>query len=724
MYLILLTPLLVWNGSIVPHLTAKALGFQILVEIISAAALIAVIMEGPGRSRKLSLLSSPVFSLTTLFLAYSLLSALLGVDRSRSLWGVWHRQDGLIMLMHFFAWTLAAAWFFMPSDAQPRPPSGAQIQSWRRASFHSYLLFSFVVCVAVTLTATWEAITSFDGIRHILQQLILPAKRLSGVFGNPVMLGPYLLFHFFIGVYLLISTRRVSGDRSAETRGVPIFKKALKYGFGAFLATGEVLILTVMAGGQTRGVILGWIVGGLCCGFLAPFGLSTGRHAKIIGPGALLCLAIAASGIWHYRNSEFIRRVPVLQRFVRASVSEDDSVFGRAVTWRAGLRSFWEHPISGWGINNAYYGFNKYYDPSLIRVSPLLEDTTETWFDKSHNSYIDMAVERGVIGILLYLILLWLIIRSLWRIADRRLGICMIGALLACQAANAVAFDTFGSYFAFFLILAYIGSHEDPVPIKFLNSLLKRGAPKTKADRMKARRTGVVPGICAVLVVLAGCLYMQTEIAAAQQGYIKAREGFAWDPAIGIYEYERAFQHFSPYHMSEKIQCVYFLIESITKKVKTSRPIDAGPFVRKLTREIIEEHPLDPQSYKILNQMYNLLSVTINIEFAREAEVFGRQAILLSPKRQEALYGLIRTYVILNQPLQAIELGKRMLRDADFALGHWGLGLSLLQNNQHEEARTEVKRALAMGYQMTPGESALLKQLMGDKEFLEMTAGK
>jgi hypothetical protein len=66
-------------------------------------------------------------------------------------------------------------------------------------------------------------------------------------------------------------------------------------------------------------------------------------------------------------------------------------------------------------------------------------------------------------------------------------------------------------------------------------------------------------------------------------------------------------------------------------------------------------------------------------------------------------------------------LNRRMLQSADFPLGHWLLGLSLLQNNQREEAKAEIRKAIEMGYQLTASDSDTLKGLLGEKEFAELT---
>ena len=65
-----------------------------------------------------------------------------------------------------------------------------------------------------------------------------------------------------------------------------------------------------------------------------------------------------------------------------------------------------------------------------------------------------------------------------------------------------------------------------------------------------------------------------------------------------------------------------------------------------------------------------------------------------------------------------------MLRDADFPLGHWYLGLSLLQNNQPGEAKKEIKKAVETRYQLSASDIDFLKGHLTGKDMSELTSGK
>jgi tetratricopeptide (TPR) repeat protein len=335
-------------------------------------------------------------------------------------------------------------------------------------------------------------------------------------------------------------------------------------------------------------------------------------------------------------------------------------------------------------------------------------------------------MERGILGFLLYLLLLGIIARTLWMLHDRWLAICLAGGIAAYLVSNLVAFDAFGSLFGFFLSLAVICRLEEPHLPAWLKSLFdrKRNGTKGQKRRPLSVRSGPSLKIVLVVVVLAAGVFFQVEICLANHKCLQAQNAFLQDPGIGVSLYREAFEHLSPYNATQKLNCAYLIVNSVINKRQSSQSFDAGPLVMQLTRDALSAHPEDADSYIMLNDMYNGLALYGNRDLAKEAEAYGKKALVLSPKRQEAMVHLGRTYVILNEAPRAIELNRRMLQDFDFALGHWYLALSLLQNNQRDEAKKEIGRAIEMGYQLSAKDVTLLKSLLGEKEVEALTARK
>ncbi|MBM3792439.1 MAG: hypothetical protein FJW35_19110, partial [Acidobacteria bacterium] len=207
--LILISPLLAWSGFLFPHITAKVLSFQILLEIVLAAALFLVAIDEALRRHLLRVASSPLFLALGLLMGYTLAGSMLGVDPLRSLWGLIDRQDGLVLLFHFFSWMLVVTWFYSVPPVTgrvDRPEASPEFS--HGPGLHGYLGFSYWISAAVALTAVAQhpQIQSLEIFQYLGSVVALgTAERVSGVFGNPIALGPYLSLHFFYGMYQLWS---------------------------------------------------------------------------------------------------------------------------------------------------------------------------------------------------------------------------------------------------------------------------------------------------------------------------------------------------------------------------------------------------------------------------------------------------------------------------------------------------------------------------------------
>ena len=144
LYSILITPLLVWLGFLFPHLTAKVLVFQVLVELAVGVLVVLYILKGSQGESSLDPLRSPLTIVLIIFLAYSLGSAVMGVDLTLSLWGFMDRQDGLILLLHLLAWLLVLGMYF--GNSHRVPARGPKQKSPRfidqSADISSYVRFS------------------------------------------------------------------------------------------------------------------------------------------------------------------------------------------------------------------------------------------------------------------------------------------------------------------------------------------------------------------------------------------------------------------------------------------------------------------------------------------------------------------------------------------------------------------------------------------------------
>jgi O-antigen ligase len=718
LYAVLLTPLCVWPELLVPQLTPKIIAFQVLIEIVCASVLICILVQEPRGWKQLHVLRSPLLLALAAFLAYSLLSAFAGEDFQRSLWGIIDRQDGLVLLLHFLAWTACLAWFHSPS-------SGAQ------ACFRTYLNFSFWVSVAAAMTGAWEwwSLTSTGTIPAMLRSTSTPG-RLSGVFGSPMTIGPYLTFHFFYGLYYAwrSAMHRVrTGDKSRgtlERRGLgPRIAKA-----GLILGA-EGLLGAITFGGQSRGVIFGFLAGLLILATMFVFSRFTGWFVKAGGAALILLTLVGAASVWHFRESRFVIQNVILNRLTRISLTDDvtQTVRPRLMIWRSALQGFWEHPLLGCGHNNIYLALNKHYNPKLAEHIDDFTMSRVTWYDKSHNAYIDLLVEKGVLGAILYLVVVGAVSIALWRMEDRILGYCLAAGLVAYAVSNFVSFDSFGPLFGLFLFMAAIieGTKERGEPkIKVTAMALTRTSRSQKGSRGAAQRAPTPEDalrfvVCGTIVALLALgIYVNLEIAGAAKGYCKAKQAIVANQTNPILLYKDAFKRFSPYAAGQKLECAYAAVSNLVEQEKASHGREVVELAAQLAAGAVTAHPKDARTYMMLNDMYNALALYIDPKFATYAEAAGKKALELSPMRQEMIFLLARTYLIAKQPQAAVELNRKAVEAyPDFKFAHWYLGLALAADNHREEAKKEISRAIQLGYKpQNADEEGIVSQLSGDSK--------
>ena len=707
--LILLTPLLVWQQSLFPQLTPKVLAFQILIEIVCAAAIASILIQDPASLKKFWKSGSPVIIALAAFLAYSLLSAAVGDDFQRSLWGLIDRQDGLVLLLHFFAYVVVLAWFYSTASGS-------------KTRFERYLSFSYWVSVSIGLLGVWEwwSVKTTGAAPPLLAGTTTPG-RLSTVFGSPLAVGPYLTFHFFFGLYYLWTAATQPHRAENKAKGKiqhprsrqPRILKAM------VILGAEALLCAVTFAGQSRGVVLGLLAGLLFTAALFVFSRFTGRVVKAAGALVILGMLVGAAAIWHFRDSRFVSESTLLSRLTRISLTQDETqtISPRLMTWRSALQGFAEHPLLGWGHDNVYYALNEYYNP---RHAQFVEDFTVssrlTWYDKSHNAYVDLLVEKGIIGAILFLALAGTIGLSLWKMEDRILAFCLAGGFAAYGASNFVAFDSFGPLFGLFLFIAaaVVGTGKATETTKALRRGAAQRKQTTKALRLEDTLRILAGG--AVLALAAWGIYLNVEIARAISGYYRARIAAVAGERNAMLLYQDAFKHFSPYAAREKLECAYAAVSNLVALEKPSHLQETLDFVGELARESTSAHPNDVRTYMILTDINNALASYIDPKFAADAVAAGKKAVELSPRRQEVMLLLARSYLIAKQPTHAVELNRKAVAEyPEFRLAHWYLGLALAADNQKDEAIKEIRRAMELGYKLQNSEEEeAVRRLFGE----------
>ncbi len=408
--------LIVADQMFFPFITGKNFTFRILVELMLGMWILLVFLDAKYRPR-----FSWALACAGGFLAVLTIADFLGANPYRSFWSNYERMEGLITHAHLFLYFLIAGSVLLEE------------RTWK------YLLRT---SLGVSVITAFYGFAQLSGAVEIHQS----TTRIDGTFGNSTYFAIYAAMHIFIAALLYLK----DGAQN---------KLRWIYGVVAFLN------LIILYYTQTRGAILGLIGGTFLALLLVALFDKERPQLRKYAVGGVVTVVLLILGFLAIKNSDFVMKNPVLNRFATISLTEQTTV-SRFMIWQMSFDGFKERPIFGWGQDNFIYVFAKYYNPKMWNQEP--------WFDRSHDVFFDWLIAGGALGLLAYLSLfgvmlyyLWFGKRHEWSVPEKA---AFTGMLAGYFVHNIFVFDNLTSYIIFFSLLAYIHSqHVEPlveVPVK------------------------------------------------------------------------------------------------------------------------------------------------------------------------------------------------------------------------------------------------------------------
>jgi tetratricopeptide (TPR) repeat protein len=585
-------------------------------------------------------LRNPIFFTVSIFILLVAISTFFALNPYRAFWGDIERGEGLVSLLFYFGFFIAALITFSEKD-------------WQK-------FFSLTLVVA--------ALLFLDQLYFHLSGNSLWGKFTGSapgyVAGNPNFLSPFYLFAIFSAGMLLSWRKKHQEELEQTPNNARNYAELMKQ--GALILLMLIAAVGIFLSG-TRGVIAGLGFGILVVLFYLVYNPHKSAQIRInpyptdnphksapirINPypkqiAVLLLILIAAFGVIFTltRHSLFWQKIPGLSDIASLN-SEDPTLRTRLLAAGSSLRSI--NPANeglrrflfGWGQENFIFAFSKYYDPRFLRYE-------NSWLDRAHNKLLDVLVMNGVLGLLAYIMLWFFVLKTLIYTDRKRIDTdknALIDADENQRAAllffgvsyfvqNLFSFDTPITYIPFFAFLAYLAS-------------------RTRINAVKTEAYGFI-SVAALLAAIFFLLMLIVTLVAFGQTV-------RWTKALSTKQAEKILASFDSWSLPYTFAQYEIRNSAIVKAVgipDLSQPTFRQIFEKslRLYEEVVGREKVSPDA---------LLPLAAAYEFAGDfasAEKYRKEALELAPRRQELLYLLALNYSRQGKREEAVRLTREML---------------------------------------------------------------
>ncbi len=584
LYAVLIIPFIVADSMFFPYIVGKAFTFRIIVEIIFGLWLILAIADKDFRPKFSWLLTS-----LGLFTFILLIADINAVSQHKALWSNFERMEGFVTIAHLFLYFVVLSSMFRTE------------KKW---------LWFFRANLGAGM---FMAIYSLaDGYKE-------GVVRVAGPLGNPIYIGVYFLFIFFIS---LVLTYKDVLTQKHIWRNVWLYI----YAFIGLLS----LYLTYLT---SRGVFLGALGGIFVSTIIIALFERDNKLLQKISIGAVVIIVALVSLFFIFKDSAIIQNNFTLKRLSEISWN---NITGnaRTFTWAMAIDGAKEKPVLGWGQEGFNYIFNKNYDPRLYNQ--------EQWFDRAHSAPLDALVAGGILGLTTYLGIFISVLYMLW-IERHRLKLAekaiLTGLLAGYFVQGLFVFDTLMGYVMFVIILSYLHSHlvED------------RKLPKLLEHKVNEETQNYIL-TPAIIVIMAVAIYLINVPSIYSNKNLIQAISLAQAGQIGG-SYERFKEALAGNGLGDAEIREQLL--SVASRVARSDKVDPqikSNFVDLAYTELnkqIELVPGDARYYILLGAFLN------DIGHFDKALPYLQKAVELSPRKQTIRFHLVRALVGLGRITEA-----------------------------------------------------------------------
>ncbi|MBD3311234.1 MAG: tetratricopeptide repeat protein [Candidatus Magasanikbacteria bacterium] len=632
-------PLIVIPSSyIFPFIVPKIVFFRTLVLIMLAACIILYATN----FKKYKTEFTPINIIVGLFFISFAISTFIGVDWYRSFWDNHERMLGLFTIFHYVVFYYIVTTF---------------IKEWKDWKW-LLRLFLFTGSIVMVI-GFWQKLVNPE---FLLNQ---GSGRVSSTLGNAIYYSGFGLFLAAIGYILAI-------------------KEKINTEWWWYAVVGAVIGLLGMFLGGTRGTFLGFLFGLMVLIISYLFTIRGHKKVKQVLAGIMIIGVIVIGIMYIYRDTDFVRDFPALGRVVNISLS-GGGVETRLMAWDIAVEAWKENPVLGWGPNNFYYAFNKYYRPEFLEYG-----YQETWFDNAHSAVLNTLAVQGLVGLIFYLGLFAIPLYYTWRsykkdkIDGHSLGI-ISAFLVAHFIHNAFVFENPTSYLYFFLFLA------------FVNSRVSNEKKEVEASKPISIGLSVTVSLIILLLIYSTNYYP----AKANKMNLNVIRGL-YSGADIVSLYNEASEVPTP-HIDDIRNDFARTSAQVLPSYFQGGQAQAGMKIFDLAYDELNKnfllHPADIRIH-IQRTQLSLLGAQIKQDksYLLDGERMLEEALEYSPKRQQTHYMLSIIKVELGKTDEAIALLQDTIEDnPKVGEGWWRLAVIYRDSGNLEEAKNVLREAEEYG---------------------------
>ncbi|MES2224750.1 MAG: O-antigen ligase family protein [Patescibacteria group bacterium] len=608
-------PLLYFSGRAASYVTSKQYFFMGTVELLVILWVWLMVRDNRYWITKASLIwLSPLL----LFLISATISGIVGVSSRTSFYSTVESGTGLLLLYHVFVFACIIA-------------SLVRVQRRKIArSIMDATLFASVILAAFTF------FTGSNGL-FLTSSEMLNGSSGGAMMGNSLLVGAYFVFSIFFALILIFQESSV-WKKALYSLAILFLLISPIYLNVSIFKGGEILSPLILLG-QAR-VAAAALGIGLLVGLFVWLATNKGNK-RIIGIAGLAVIGIAG----------------IIFAFTIASPGSSLHTFfvnesgNRIVDWQASVKGIREKPLLGWGPENFNVVYQKYLDPAVFNPGR----GNEVWALHPHNNTLEMFVNGGILGGMLYILFIAMLFVGLFRLyksghVDSKTFALLVGMLIAFILQQQMIYESIVSYVMLFSVAGIIAG---------LATVLN----ERKAPRVPVGTIGYVLAIGITVIIVPVWVYAVYFPAKKMKEY-QAVTIMPSDARAKVYS--TLFSSPGAYAINTDVEFYtdpLFYSYDAQKAVLRDNPVYKKVASEEITALIEAVRPIwlkSPYNYHLtlsLLQLENLLYyLTEDVTYLVHADMYAKKAFELSPSDPQIYFTYAQTLVYEKKIPEAISL--------------------------------------------------------------------